>query len=152
MNVQEKNPKIVILTAELDNQSETNNDVRTDKLRRDLSKSHFTDGLYSGFEKVHGCFKGVKNNSYLVSLTTNGWEYELKRLKELAEYFGQEAILFSDEDRNTKLHFKDGVENIGKLMAVSQSEAIEKGDYTLKQFKNGGVVTSSQYYITKQVQ
>ena len=141
MNV---NPKIVIISAEKENQDNAKNNAATERLRKAISRTHYTNGRFSGFSKIK-FYKGDKfEYAYLVVLKDDNYEEELQMLKSCAYHnFDQDAIIFSDANRHTELILKDGsTESMGKLTGVEKE--IAELDYRYFQHNDN-------YYITKLV-
>ena len=149
MNIQDN---IVIISAEKSGDSTLNNIGRTDRLRGLISELHFSHGTFSGFDKVTQVRKGKFEDSYLVVLRTSDWENELSVLKDYAlKNFNQDAIIFSDSNRNTVLQFENGDENIGQLIGVSKELAEKEDNYFFREIKENGSVVRTNYFITKKL-
>ena len=149
MNIQ---PKIVILSAALAGKDKLDNIGRTDRLRSMLTDLHYVNGQFSGFMPATGVHNDKYEDSFIVALHDDCWEFELEMLKGFAlENFGQEAVLFSDANRHTELHFKDSTESIGRLIGVSKEVAEQEKNYTFREVKENGIVTDTYYYITKRL-
>jgi len=149
LNIQ---PKIAIVSASIAGKSGLDNNARTERLRRMISELHYTNGQFTGFKPVTGVFGDKHEDSFLVALQDGCWEFELELLKSYAfENFGQDAVLFSDSNRHTELHFSDSVESLGKLIGVTKEVAEKEKNYTIREVKKGGIVTDTYYYITKKL-
>lgn len=111
---------IVIISAELPNSDRYLNQDRTNRLRSRLLEM----GL--PFDGVKGVYKGTTENSFLVVTQ------DVEAMKKLAREFSQEAILSSDANRNSTLHFTKGEDvAVGKLKQVSKEEAMLLDNYTI---------------------
>ena len=149
MNIQKK---IVILSAELAGKDRLDNIARTDRLRGMLTELFCSTGTFAGFMPCTGVHDDKYEDSFMVALHDDCWEYELEMLKGFAlDNFGQEAVIFSDSNRHTELHFKDGIESVGKLIGVSKEVAELEKNYTFREIKKNGIVTDTYYYITKRL-
>jgi hypothetical protein len=77
-----------------------------------------------------GCYKGVKEKSYMIFLSTYICvaTQKLEQVVTIAQRFNQESVLYCDNERFAYLLYVDGVSApcIGTLKAVSKPE----GDYS----------------------
>ena len=99
--------------------------VQTAALERDLLKSGFE------FKKVKGVYKGVSEDSFLVSVVDT--PLEEAALKILARDFNQESILYVDGNRNATLIFVD-FNNESKQLLKGKFQAVP--DHVAKQLEN----------------
>lgn len=143
---------IVIISAELPQKSGSENSNRTDRLRGLLNRDHYSNGNFAGYTPAKRFHNEKFEDCFIVALKDGKQEGELNRLKNIAEDFGQEAIIHSDSNRHTELLFGDGTESLGKLIGVPQIEAESLGSYITRDVKKNGIVTNSYYYITRKVQ
>lgn len=81
-----------------------------------------------GGEPVEGCYKGKKENSFVVPASASTRQHVLGIAKE----YKQESVLFLDTNRAGFLCYTDGRpdEFIGEWQKVSESEAFELDGYT----------------------
>lgn len=149
MNRQEN---IVVISAEKSGDSTLNNLARTDRLRGLISQLHFSHGTFTGFDKVTQVRKGKFEDSFIVVLKTSDWENELSVLKDYAiKNFDQDAVIFSDSNRNTVLKFENGDENIGQLIGVEKDTAEKEDNYFFREIKKNGSIVRTNYFITKKL-
>jgi hypothetical protein len=150
MNIQEK---IVIISAEKDGVTGLDQVARTDRLRGMLNQMYLSHGVFSGFTSATRIHNGKNEDVFIVKLKDSDWENELEVLQGYAENFGQEAIFFSDANRNTELLFTDGSsEALGRLVSITKEEAKNTASYFVRQHKIAGKVANTYYYTTKKVQ
>jgi len=114
---------LMILSAELERRSVGANDEATTQLEAGLQKV----GLM--YKKVKGVYKGRAGESFVVTTPTASDELAVYKL---AEYFGQESVLFVNKLRDAELYnfTEDQFELLGKLTAVSESAAKSSDSYT----------------------
>ena len=112
-------PLIVILSAERAELSASENQDRTTRLAGLLMDQY-------GYARVlEGCYKGVKETSFIVDIYTVD---KLGILKEIAfGVFGQESILILNTDSSPSLEFADGSsEHLkGKFQRVESVEGLD---------------------------
>lgn len=143
---------VVIISAELTNQSHFDNQARTERLRGLLSKLHFSHGDFSGYSSIRRFQNGKLEDAFVVALKDGAQEVELLKLKQIADDFNQEAIVHSDSNRHTQLLFADGVESLGQLVSATREEAEDFGNYFTRDTKSKGSVANVYHYIIKKVQ
>lgn len=123
----------VVLSAELSTLTAEQNEDRTEELLQ------YLESLGMEFDRAEGCYKGVKEASFVVQLSTF---QEVPMLMETAQGYGQESILLVDARDKGYIIPLDGAElvPIGKMQTSSFEPTSEYVDaYT----KLGGV-----YYFT----
>lgn len=150
---------IAIISAELTTENHAGNLNRTDRLRGLLNRLHYSNGLFSGYTPARRFYNGTFEDVFIIALKDGQYKQELNKIKQIAEDFGQEAIIHSDSNRHAELLFANGfgaespiTESLGKLVGVSQEEAESFGSYITRDVKHKGTVTSTYYYVTKKVQ
>ena len=119
-----QNPEIAIISAELTcltgefESLQVQNEYRSHKLATTLGEMGF------GFKHVQGMYKGSREASFLVVI--HGPD-ELSAILNLGFDFGQESILYADQDRNAKLIYCDGhdTEPLGVLQRVESVEGLD---------------------------
>lgn len=111
---------IVIISAELPNSDRYLNQDRTNRLRNRLLE------LGLAFDGVTGVNKGATENAFLVVTS------DVELMKKLGREFSQEAIISSDANRMSTLHFMKGEEKrLGKLKQITRDEALTLDSYTI---------------------
>ena len=122
--------EVVIISAELTNESGISNVDRSVNLEKCL------DDCNLQFNKASGVYKGSSEKSFIV-LPRNSAEINV--LKEFAfKNFNQESILFQDKSGDTFLIYSDGKkETIGRLKKVSSKLNLDS--YTVL---NGEIYTT----------
>jgi hypothetical protein len=133
----ELNKPMVILSAELKDNTKDLNDQSTWLLNRLLKEGKFR------FKAVFGYYKGTSEKSFLVMLDNIG---DLKELKHLGlDILRQESILYIDRNRNSSLVFKDNsTKKVGKLTEINEIKGIKLDNYTYD-------VINNRYYTTREV-
>ena len=117
-------PKIVIFSAELSSLSKKENFIRTDELDSWLANNGYC------FKLVQGCYKGNFEFSFCITLG----EYEaIAPLIAIANHYGQESILISNERRESDLiNLKtQEITYLGRLKAVSYEMARTSDAFTI---------------------
>lgn len=125
---------IVIMSAEIASNSAELNKILSDDLEKSLSNSN------EAYKAVQGCYKGVKEKSYVV--VPKNEERALEDLINLSETYGQECILYRDSTGRAWLCGKGGRDLIGMFSQVPRSVAIGSDNYTYDIENNG-------YYIVE---
>jgi len=125
---------IVIMSAEIASNSAELNKVLSDDLEKTLSNNN------ESYKAVQGCYKGVKEKSYVV--VPKSKETALEDLINLSETYGQECILYRDSAGRAWLCSKGGRDLIGMFSQVPRSVAIRSDSYTHDIENNG-------YYIVE---
>jgi hypothetical protein len=126
---------IVFISAELSNLDRYANQDRTARMRNRLLQM----GL--GFEGVTGVYKGTKEVAFLVVTQ------DFDAMRKLAAEFEQEAIMTSDANRMSTLHFASGEKmELGKLRQIEKDSAILLDNYTIVEY-NG-----KEYYYASSKQ
>ena len=150
MNIQQK---IVIISAEKTGAKDLDQVARTDRLRGMLNQMHYSHGVFSGFTSATRVHNGKNEDVFIVKLKDSEWENELEVLQGYAKNFGQDAIFFSDANRNTELLFTNGSsEGLGRLISITKEEAKDTASYFVRQHKIAGKVANTYYYTTRKVQ
>jgi hypothetical protein len=105
-------------------------------------------GLGLPYKALKGSYKGSTERSYMVVLSSKENQYatdmdKLARVKHLAWDYGQECILFSDNQRVSMLIYPNGkTVDVGKFVSASKESALLKDAWTYD-------FVNDQYYITK---
>lgn len=150
MNIQ---PKIVIISAEKEGVTGLDQVARTDRLRNMLNEMHYSHGVFAGFTNAIRVHNNKNEDVFIVKLKDSEWEIELETLQGYAENFGQDAIYFSDANRNTELLFTNGSsEGLGRLVSITKEEAKDTTSYFVRQHRVAGKVANTYHYTTKKVQ
>lgn len=110
-------------------------DSMTNSLENNLKSFGFN------YSKVIGCYEGIKEVSFMVTIHST---HNLNFMKHLGEVYKQDSILYRDHEGNSNLIFMDGREsiNLGKMVQVSESEALSSIAYTY-------VPNLNSYWIAK---
>lgn len=129
--------ELVIFSAFRGNKSHEQNEKnhRAAMLGLEVDKIPFTE--------VIGMYKGESEKSLMV--LTSG-DFAFKTCFEIAKIFDQESVLTRDNENNARLVYLDNSrppERLGKLIKVSESEAILSDSYTY-------VPSLNEYYTTKE--
>ena len=132
MNYEFKKP-IVLISAERPNITEVGNYKRTLDLRQDLINGDF------GFKVVNGHYKGRSEISYAVVCLNNE---ALEELISLSDKYGQDCILYRDENDNARLESLTGTEYLGKMVQATEYTATESDNYTYDP-------TTGGYYVVR---
>lgn len=109
--------RIAIISACVAGNSQAKNDKADTELGIDLQR------LDLSHSACVGVYKGQHENSYLVVINH---DYEIDLLTTLGSKYSQESILFSDQDRNTRLYFCATADTVdlGVLRAVESVEGL----------------------------
>jgi hypothetical protein len=111
---------VVLISAELSSADRYMNQDRTSRLRSRLIE------LGLPFDGVTGVYKGTKEVAFLVVTS------DVEQMQKLAREFSQEAILSSDANRMSTLHFSNGyAKTVGKLKQITKEEAFSLDNYTI---------------------
>ena len=113
----------VIVSAELSHLSAEENDQRSEALEAMLEAKHLS------YKPVLGCYKGKRENSFLVLAAGR---YVFSEVMSLARAYGQESILYVDSDRAATLYFLDdrAPVGLGLYREVSEQAALQQDAYT----------------------
>lgn len=128
-----KKEKLVIFSVEQTGVTDEQNSARVDMMPKVLRTKNIP------FKKVIGYYFGTKEFSFIIPLA------DLPSVFSFIKLFKQESILIVDEDRDCTLKFlNDDISNIrlGKLLNVTQDEAIKRDCYTYD-YNNGN------YFVTE---
>ena len=111
-------PQIVILSAELSENTKDQNEHLTAKLACALGDMNMP------FKSVQGMYKGHKENSFLVIVRDFK---EISLMNNLAWAYHQESILYCDQDRNAFLVYCDGTpaDALGVFQKVDSVEGLD---------------------------
>jgi hypothetical protein len=116
-------PEIMILSAMKDGYTYEDN-----MKRHELLKNMLFD-IKAAFQEVEGVYKGQRELSVMVVLNN---EVTKKVVSKFAFVnFGQESVLISDNNRDSKLHYGNGqMESIGQLTQIPEHQALRLDNYT----------------------
>jgi hypothetical protein len=106
----------MILSAELAGCSEGRNAARTASLRGSLEAQGFT------YREARGSYEGREETCFIVALVR---EQDERAARELAAYWGQDAILHVARDGSARLLFPDGrtAKALGKFVEREEATA-----------------------------
>jgi hypothetical protein len=114
---------VAFLSAERSNLDRYENQDRTARLRNRLLQ------LGLGFEGVTGVYKGTKEVAFMVVTS------DFDAMRKLAAEFEQEAIMTSDANRMSTLHFASGEKmELGKLRQIDKNDAVLLDNYTIVEY------------------
>lgn len=120
-----------IISAERANLTSLENDLRTEKLERDLYN------LGAGFKIVLGCYQGTKENSFVVQGLKDA------SIVELLRKYGQDCALKLDSSRHAdSIQANGDIISLGQFKAVSEANALKLANYTFD-------AVTSQYFVIK---
>lgn len=72
---------------------------------------------------VFGCYKGIKNNAYIVSIRDTN---EFKLVMSLANHYDQESVLYVDSNGLASLEYMNGTsEVLGVFKAVDSTAGLD---------------------------
>lgn len=92
------------------------------------------------WQEIEGCYKGVRESSFLVIDTGAHVEHLVRFMSKL---FKQECYLELDQDRNARLVYQDSVAEIGILKGVSKPVAFSKDAWSYSPVLD-------QYYVIEE--
>lgn len=116
--------RIVILSAELSENSDKRNTMSTENLELCLQECNFR------YKNATGIYKGRKENSFVVIAQSNE---DIEVLKDFAfKNFNQESILETDIKGNAYLTYQNGkCELLGRLEQINRDIASSFDSYTI---------------------
>ena len=115
----------MFISAHVADNSPLVNELRTLELKDDLTK------LKANFKRVKGCYKGLKETSFMVDTPDNVNDYNA--IRKLAWKYNQECLLIFDRTGIGALHDKNGnVDIIGFMKEVTDYTMIEGKVFTTK--------------------
>lgn len=123
--------KYFILSAELSTRNEKANRLATDELERLLRDTYGLEVM-----AVEGCYQGVKETAFMVSVPQGEYERTKRSLKLIGQFFGQESILEIAVDKQGKAHawllfLKDSSERfIGQFKRLTFEETFNEEAFT----------------------
>lgn len=119
-----KKQRVVILSAELSENSDKRNLMSTENLELCLQECNFK------YKNAIGVYKGHKKNSFVVLVDNNE---DIETLKDFAfKNFGQESILETDIKGNAYLTYQDNTSKLlGRLEQTSKDVATNMDNYTI---------------------
>jgi hypothetical protein len=113
---------VIILSAFRKDLTDTQNMQRHTELESSLGKLKFANKV------VVGCYKGVKELSYVIPYNDVAEELVLISL---GEHFNQECVLKLDDNRNASLLYTNGSqEPLGHFHPITEKDALERDNYT----------------------
>lgn len=113
-------PAFVIISAELVSRSTMQNIIRTEQLKEQLKSLGFR------FKQVEGKYIGIREDSFVVLLDNILLTDPLKTLRDLANQYGQESILYVSSERAATLLFIDDTKSpvyVGQFKVVDEHVA-----------------------------
>lgn len=119
-----KKQRVVILSAELSENSDKRNLMSTENLELCLQECNFK------YKNAIGVYKGHKENSFVVLVDNNE---DIETLKDFAfKNFYQESILETDIKGNAYLTYQDNTSKLlGRLEQTSKDVATNMDNYTI---------------------
>ena len=140
-----------IISAELAGLTVAQNALRSEQLRERLSYT------WMGTFPVSGCYKGTRERACLVPLLHTGRvsrqllpdsiSEQLRRLRTIGAFYGQESILYVAPDYSAHLHYCDGarVEPLGRWVETDRATAEARDSFTTY---TSGITCGARYFVT----
>lgn len=112
---------VVFLTAYKAGVPDDENIQNNEMLRQTIANAHYR------YSMVLGCWKGHHEKTFMVAV--DGMD-DVNKLAQIADFHGQEAILYRDQYQNACLITKDSSETMGKMVQVHKDIALAGDSWT----------------------